>query len=412
MAVTPGDRLDDMALRRTRIWLTSAIALLGLLIGLIPLVAWHGARTDQINADFDANLVLMMEETTRSVLEGDRSVDFDAWEVNSIDEWVDPLGPDISLEPPLLTWMRDSGEWGSFRDYAVDDTSFRAYVRPIVPGEGFVTIRFTGDRNDDLGSVTTRTWLLAVAMLGVAGGAGWWLAGVALRPTRRALADQQGFLADAAHEMRTPLAVILASSSQALSRPRRDEEYVRSLSEIRSAAERASAGVNELLELARFDSGQALPRLAPVRLDLLAEEVAASVRADDCEVIADPTAAVVVNADMPLLRQALDNVVRNATRRASRVELVTTRNGRDGVVTITDNGPGFDPSSIETVFDRYHRGDRKGEVGLGLSIVKAIVTAHGGAVAARNAGPAPTADATTPGAIVELRIPLAPSLHD
>jgi signal transduction histidine kinase len=203
--------------------------------------------------------------------------------------------------------------------------------------------------------------LLAVVMLAVAGGSGWWLAGVAMRPARRALADQQGLLADAAHEMRTPLAVILASSSQALSRPRRDEEFVRLLSEIRSAAERASAGVNELLELARFDSGQALPRLAPVRLDLLAEEVAASVRADDCEVVADPT-AVVVNADMPLLRQALDNVVRNATPRSSRV--------------------------------------------------KAIVTAHGGAVAARNGGSLTAAGATPPGAIVELRIPLAPSLHD
>ncbi len=407
-----------MALRRTRIWLASAIALLGLLVGLIPLLAWHGARSDQITADFDATLVAMMEETTRSVMVGDRSVGFDAWEVNSDEEWDDPLNADTTLEPPLFTWMREAGEWSSFRDYTVDEASFRAYVRPITPGRGFVTLMWTGDRDDELGSLGSRTWLLAVVLLAVSGGAGWWLAGVALRPTRRALADQQGFLADAAHEMRTPLAVILASSSQALSRPRRDDEYVRSLSEIRSAAERASAGVNELLELARFDSGQALPRLAPVRLDLLAEEVAASVRADDCEVVADPTAAVVVNADMPLLRQALDNVVRNATRRATRVELLTTRNGRDGVVTITDNGPGFDPASVHAVFDRYHRGDRKGEVGIGLSIVKAIVTAHGGAVSARNGQPmaAPgdehdPASASAPGAIVELRIPLAPSLH-
>jgi two-component system, OmpR family, sensor kinase len=254
-----------------------------------------------------------------------------------------------------------------------------------------------------------------VLLAALAGGAGWLLAGYALGPTRQALATQQGFLADAAHEMRTPLAVILASSSQALARPRSDEEYVRSLSEIRSAAERASSGVNEMLELARFDSGQALPRLAPVRLDLLAEEVAASVRADDCEIVAEPTAAVVVNADMPLLRQALDNVVRNATRRSSRVEITTTRHGRDGVVTITDNGPGFDPAIVSTVFDRYHRGDRKGEVGIGLSIVKAIVSAHGGEVSARNASNGHPVvvegDSQRPaGAIVEMRIPLATGL--
>lgn len=388
-----------MALRRTRIWLAASIAALAVLIGLIPLVAWRGERAERINSDFDGYLVELMEETTRSTLSGQRTVDFDAWEVNSNDEWVDPLNPDITLEPPLFTWMRDADIYSGFRDFAVDDQSFRAYVRPVVAGQGFVTLLHTGDRDDDLGSLNSRTWLLALVMAGVAIAAGWWLAGYALGPTRRAMADQQGFLADAAHEMRTPLAVILASSSQALARPRSEEEYVRSLSEIRSAAERASAGVNELLELARFDSGQAIPRLAPVRLDLLAEEVAASVRADECEVVADPTDPVVVQADMPLLRQALDNIVRNAVRRSTRVELITTRNGRDGIVSVADNGPGFDPAIVASVFDRYRRGDRKGEVGIGLSIVKAIVTAHGGEVTARNADS---------GAVVELRIPLAP----
>lgn len=388
-----------MALRRTRIWLAAAIAALAVAIGLVPLLAWHGARAERIDAEFDAGLVDLMEETTRSVISGERSVDFDAWEVNSNDEWVDPLNDEITVEPPLFTWMRDADVYGGFRDFAVDDESFRAYVRPVVAGQGFVTLLYTGDRDDDLAALDRRTWLIAIVMAAVAMGAGWWLAGYALGPTRRALADQQGFLADAAHEMRTPLAVILASSSQALARPRSDEEYVRSMSEIRSAAERASAGVNELLELARFDSGQAIPRLAPVRLDLLAEEVAASVRADECEVIAEPTDPVVVQADMPLLRQALDNIVRNAVRRSSRVELTSRRDGRDGVVSVADNGPGFDPAMVASVFDRYRRGDRKGEVGIGLSIVKAIVTAHGGEVSARNADQ---------GAVVELRIPLAP----
>ncbi len=142
-----------------------------------------------------------------------------------------------------------------------------------------------------------------------------------------------------------PLAVILASSSQALGRSRTSEEYVRSLSEIRSAAERASAGVNELLDLVRFDSGQAIPRLAPLRLDLLAEEVAAAVRPDDGEVRRQAWAApVVVDADMALLRQAIDNLVRNATRRADPGRVSPTSiDGREGVLDVLDNGPGFDP---------------------------------------------------------------------
>lgn len=406
-----------MALRRTRLWLAASIAALAVLVALVPLLAWRGARTEQIRADFDGELVGLMETALSRSMAGDATTDFDAWEVNTIDEWIQPLRADVALEPPLFTWMRDAGDYPAFRNYAVDEQSFRAYIRPFVAGHGYVTLLASDGRDDEIAGVTSRVWWIVLLIVGLAAGAGWLLAGYALAPTRRALATQQGFLADAAHEMRTPLAVILASSSQALARPRRDEEYVRSLSEIRSAAERASAGVNEMLELARFDSGQALPRLAPVRLDLLAEEVAASIRADDCEVIAEPTAAVVVNADMPLLRQALDNVVRNATRRSSRVEITTTRHGRDGVVTITDNGPGFDPAIVTTVFDRYHRGDRKGEVGIGLSIVKAIVSAHGGEVSARNAtnGHAVATTATdlpppAAGAIVEMRIPLAQGL--
>lgn len=174
---------------------------------------------------------------------------------------------------------------------------------------------------------------------------------------------------------------------------------MRSLSEIRSAAERASSGVNELLDLVRFDSGQAIPRLAPLRLDLLSEEIAASVRDDDCTVVAEPTQAVVVNADMALLRQAIDNLVRNAVRRSGRVELQTTSVDHHGVIEIVDDGDGFDPAILPDVFDRFQRGDRRGEVGVGLAIVKAIVTAHGGIVTARNGDEG--------GAVVTVRIPLA-----
>ncbi len=391
-----------MRLRRTRTWLAAVIALVAFVLALIPLLMWRSERATAVRAELDTELVGLMERVQQGFIAGEPETDFDAWQVNSIDEWSDPLAAEVYLEPPLLTWMRETGEYPSFRDYAVDDAGFRAYVLPVREGDGFVTLLGSDDRDDRLGRLDLRTLLIALAVLAVSGAAGWTIAGLALRPTQRAIAGQQGFLADAAHEMRTPLAVILASSSQALARPRSDEEYVRSLSEIRSAAERASAGVNELLDLVRFDSGQAIPRLAPLRLDLLAEEVAASVRADDCEVIAEPTSAVVVQADMPLLRQALDNLVRNAVRRSTRVELSTTRDGRDGVVTVADDGPGFDPALLDTVFDRYQRGDRMGDVGIGLAIVKSIVTAHGGTVRAKNAG---NGDGPS-GAIVEVRIPL------
>jgi signal transduction histidine kinase len=230
--------------------------------------------------------------------------------------------------------------------------------------------------------------------------AGWLLTRRALRPARQLLADQSGFLADAAHELRTPLSVIQASASQALSRPRGEEEYVRSLAEIRAAAERAAAGVSQLLELARLDAGQTLPRLAPLRLDLLAEEVAVSVREDGCEIAAEPGPSVVVGADMALLRQALDNIVRNAARRAAHVTVRSWPDGRDGVVEVADDGPGFLPDQLPHVFERFRRGDQSGSSGLGLAIVRSILAVHGGTVEAANRPEG--------GAVFRLRVPLAP----
>jgi signal transduction histidine kinase len=389
-----------MRLRRVRVQLAVLIAAVAFLMALVPLLSWRSSRHAAIREDLDQDLVWQMEEVQAQFVTGQPATEFAAWLVNTDEGWVDPYD-ETDLEPPLFTWVRETGEYPGFREYSLDgEVRFRAYIRRIDPGQAFVTLTNTGERDVRLDELGRRTWLMAFTAAILAAGAGWILAGVALRPARRLLADRQGFLADAAHEMRTPLAVILASSSQALARPRAEEEYVRSLAEIRSAAERAATGVNELLDLVRFDSGQAIPRLAPLRLDLLAEEIAASSRVDDTEVIAEPSEPVVVNADMALVRQAIDNLVRNATRRATRVELVSHVDGREGVIDVLDNGPGFDPAVLDKAFDRYQRGDRRGDVGIGLAIVKAIAHAHGGdvTVANRNGG--------STGARVSLRLPL------
>lgn len=374
-------------------------AVIAAALAIGPLLLWRAGEADAIRADFDLGLTEQMELLLRQRVAGEEpDLGFPAWQVNSIDEWVDPMS-DTDIEPPLITWARDVDDWPEFRNYSQDGEPFRGYVLPFGDGQTFVTLTWAESLDDDLGGLNRRTMLWALGLLGVSAALGWLGAGLALGPAKRLTDGQQGFLADAAHEMRTPLAVIMASSSQALNRDRSSEEYVRSLSEIRSAAERASTGVNELLDLVRFDSGQAIPRLAPLRLDLLAEEVAASIRADESSVSAEPGEAIIVNADMALVRQALDNVVRNATRRASKVELTSRVEARYGVVAIRDNGPGFDPDTLPRVFDRYHRGDQRGEVGVGLAIVKAIVEANGGEVTASNADDG--------GAIVTIRIPLS-----
>lgn len=389
-----------MRLRRLRPLLALLFTLITTAIAFGPLLLWRAERADAIRTALDTGLVAQMEDVLQAEVAGDRTSETLTWWVNVNDGWTDPF-VDTDLEPPLFTWMRESGGEPDFREYSLDNGErYRGFIRPISDGYGLVTLAEASVRDDALDDLDRRLLLIGLGVLAGAGVLGYVLSGLSISPVRRVMGDQQSFLADAAHEMRTPLAVIMASSSQALSRPRSSEEYVRSLSEIRSAAERAATGVNEMLDLVRFESGQAMPRVGPLRLDLLAEEVAAAVRPEDTEIVCDPGDPVVVAADMALLRQAIENIVRNAARRAGRVELTTRVDRHDGVIDVVDDGPGFDPTVLPRVFERYQRGDRRGEAGIGLAIVRAIATAHGGSASAAN-------NTDGPGATVSIRIPLA-----
>ncbi len=389
-----------MNLRRLR-WLATGICALISLIAMVPL-----SRT--LLHTYDTRVDHEAAATARDQIEVALTAVFNEQEPKESDIWI--LGTDSDLkvyaktniQPPLqlLFGDRDTGfSTERFRQGGVD---YLAAGRSTKKGEGIATVIDLTGYSKQKSEYHSFIWTLDALWLVVSGLAGWWLAGRVIRPARQALSERRGFLADAAHEMRTPLSVILASASQSLARPRSSEEYVRSMAEIRAAAERASAGVNELLDLARLESGQAMPRLAPLRLDLLAEEVAASTRADGVTVTAPPAPiAVVVDADLALLRQAVDNLVRNAVRRAKNVTLETSTEGRDGLIRVCDDGPGFDEAMLPHVFERFRRGDTRGEVGLGLALVQTIVAAHGGVATATNR--------TEGGACVTLRVPLTRS---
>ncbi|MEZ5251740.1 MAG: HAMP domain-containing sensor histidine kinase [Ilumatobacteraceae bacterium] len=320
-------------------------------------------------------------------LTGIRPADSLTWLVNVDDGWADPF-TDTVLEPPLFTWIREAGGSADFREFELDDERFRGFIRPTSVGQGYVTLAEADARDDDLAALDRRLAAMALGVLVASGVLGVVLSGLSISPMRRLMGDQQSFLADAAHEMRTPLAVIMASSSQALARPRSSEEYVRSLSEIRSAAERAATGVNEMLDLVRFESGQTMPRVGPLRLDLLAEEIAAAVRPDDAEIVAEPSDPVVVAADMALLRQAIENVQQRAARRASRGDAHlgrSTRRGDRGGRRRSGLRPG-DPAGQYSSATSAATGVAK--PASARVTVRAIATAHGVASATNNGGAA------------------------
>ena len=399
-----------MHLGKLRLRLTLLYSVIAALVCVVMVIVGVHIGTQRERRDVERSLEYQLLEAMQPGFIGQPHPELDnVWVVHinkdkpeerSIDPFkkADPAKP--TVEPPLYNLAQVAlKEQITFDHFVQQGTSFVTYARRLDDSAVIVAALPDQPLDDAISSLRMRLILLALAATVAAGGAGWFVAGRSLRPAMEAKSAQQDFLADAAHEMRTPLAVIQASASQALSRPRSTEEYVRSLAEIRSASERAASGVSELLDLARFDNGQAIPRLAPLRLDLLAEEVTAAVRVDGCEIVCDVGPSVVVEADIALLRQAIENVVRNAARRSANVRIRSTADGRMGTVTVADDGPGFALSALPYVFERFRRGDERGSAGLGLAIVQSIMVAHGGSAFAGNQ------DAG--GAIITLSLPLA-----
>jgi len=224
----------------------------------------------------------------------------------------------------------------------------------------------------------------------------------ALVPLRAALADrraalrrQREFAADASHELRTPLATIRAGIDLLRRRgaPGPGAEPDPALAEIDAEAVHLGRLVDDLLLLARADSGGLTIARAPVELGDLAADVAGAfataATARGVLLAVDP-APVIVRADPGRLRQVLTILVDNALRHAptgTEVALAVRPIPGGARIVVRDHGPGIRAEDLPRVFDRFWRaagGDPDG-TGLGLAIAAAIVGAHGGRIGAANA---------------------------
>jgi signal transduction histidine kinase len=210
-----------------------------------------------------------------------------------------------------------------------------------------------------------------------------------------AFASQRAFLADASHELRTPITVIRGQLDLlAGDGPPAREEFARSEQMIKTEIARLSRVTDELLLLARADRSDFLRR-EPVALRAFVEELwdGLSLTADRSFVVQD-VPDITISADPDRLAQALRNLAVNAVAHTTEPDgLVQVSGELVGArvrITVTDDGPGVPAAEREAVFERFHRagGSRSqasGGAGLGLAIVRAIVTAHGGAVWAAQA---------------------------
>ncbi len=209
----------------------------------------------------------------------------------------------------------------------------------------------------------------------------------------RAERGLRDFVADASHELRTPLTLIHGWADLYLQGGLAGGDRTESAME-RIAAETARMRmlVDELLLLARLDAQQPLAA-EPVDLVAVAEEVVGDARVvtPDRRITREGARRAVVLGDETRLRQVVRNLVGNAARHTPpgtsvRVHLDAGTGGPTVTLRVADDGPGIPAGELPRVFERFHRAgrDRAGGSGLGLSIVAAVVGAHGGSVRAES----------------------------
>ncbi|GAA3035214.1 hypothetical protein GCM10020229_53320 [Kitasatospora albolonga] len=208
--------------------------------------------------------------------------------------------------------------------------------------------------------------------------AGSRLAGRAVRPALTAIEQQEAFFADAAHDLRTPVASVRLLAETGLRGEADGTEVMRRT--LRQAT-RMGELVDALLVRARLTTGAVPLEREPLRLDQLVDAVVADTPAADGHLVTVRSVPVVVRGDAGLLRRAVANLLGNALLhghapgRPAEVEITV---GADGTVAVDDAGPGIPPERARSLFERFHSG--AGSSGLGLSIAAWVAHAHGGSL--------------------------------
>lgn len=214
-----------------------------------------------------------------------------------------------------------------------------------------------------------------------------------------AFEQQKQFASDAAHELRTPVSVILSQTQTALSRERDAASYRQTVEACQRAAQRMRKLIESLLALARFDAGQEVLKRLDFDLATTVREATdlvqplAAEKSVQVSATADP---LPITGDPERLSQVILNLLTNAvqfSKPAGEVHVKLAAENGLAILTVADEGQGISAADLPNIFRRFYRADKSrtgsGNTGLGLAISKAIVEAHGGTIEAtstENAG--------------------------
>ena len=305
------------------------------------------------------------------------------------------------------------------------DVTLELYAKQFTLGSGarFVAVAVADkvEMEDKYADLITAFAAVAVFAVLLVGAGGWLLMRKSTAPVERSIAHMRRFMADAAHELRTPISVARARAEVALEVPRDAATYEAALRGIAAETIRIGKIVEDLLTLSHADAGEEAIKRAVLYLDDIVVEAAGAAAflaaSRSIELRVDKFEEARIVGDAELLRQLvlilLDNAIKFSPA-GSRVSVCV------GVVTgfaemeIEDHGPGIPPEHLPHIFERFFRGDEartrkdlgSGSIGaqgagLGLSIAQWITDAHGGSIYVRPVAPS--------GSRFVVRLPLAPA---
>jgi two-component system, OmpR family, sensor histidine kinase CiaH len=292
--------------------------------------------------------------------------------------------------------------------------SYRVYTTPLTwHGKVIGALQTSISQSQFTGTMrSVLETLLVVALLGLLGSSAVsaLLVQRALQPVRLAMQRQRDFVADAAHELRTPLAIQRTVGEIGLTDATMDDQRV-TVEQMLTENHHLTRLVEDLSLLARTDTDAVSLERSPVDLSSLltnlASELSYVAEAEGISLEAEIQAHVGVSGDLLRLRQLLLILLDNALKHTPaggtvQVRLAASQSG-GARIEVIDSGPGIEPNDLPRIFDRFYRVDkaRTGEgTGLGLAIAKWIVDAHGGRIWAENV-------ASSGGAVFTVTLPLA-----
>lgn len=399
-------RLVRLRLRLT-IWYVATFALIIFLLG----AGLFAAISHQLSEQLDQSLRNATLELVRAArIREQEGANVRARVLDAVDELnipervlylLDARG--IPIKPTDADpWIRDAarqaganGQATVERAIAPDSTLRLHAVRfRLTSGRDLIAVAVADQEEleDKYADLITAFVVFAFAALFLVAAGGFILVRQSTAPIERSIEFMRRFMADAAHELRTPITILRSRAEVALQQPREESTYVDALRGIEAEARRLGGIVESLLVLARADAGERQIEKQPIFLDDIALDAAGAARIvarqKDVDLTIDEFEEAPIEGDPALVRQLIMIVLDNAvkfTDAGGEVRVGVSMQQGAPTIIVRDTGIGIRPDEMAMVFQRFFRGEtarsRTDGAGLGLSIANWIAREHGADIA-------------------------------